>query len=62
MSRMRSGAAGHLKPSAVRGQIAFESDRDSDLDIYVIDADGSNVRRRLPQRRIEDLNGIFVSP
>ena len=38
-------AAGQLEPPAVPDQIAFASDRDGDGDIYVMDADGGNVRQ-----------------
>jgi len=38
-------AAGTLEPPPILGQIAFTSDRDGDSNIYVMDADGGNVRQ-----------------
>lgn len=38
-------AVSSATPPALSGRIVFHSDRDGDLDIYVMDADGSNVQQ-----------------
>ncbi len=47
---------GHLEPPAPTGQIAFTNDRFGDSNVYVMDADGGNVRR------LTDYPGANASP
>jgi hypothetical protein len=47
-----------MPPLGGGGRIAFASERDGTLDIYVMNADGSNVRRLMDSPR-EDFNSVW---
>jgi len=55
-------AEGQLDAPALIEQIAFASDRDGDYEIYVMDADGSNVRRLTTASEGEDNYSPAWSP
>jgi dipeptidyl aminopeptidase/acylaminoacyl peptidase len=56
-----SGTAPSVREATAQGEIAFQSDRGGNLDIYVVDADGSR-RRRLTTSRGDDCCRPVWSP